>query len=333
MFTTTQITLISLVVVLFFSLIIVASMVKFVPQSEEWTVERFGKYQYTLQPGLHFLTPFIEQIGSKISRREHVLDIPSQDVITKDNASVHVDGVVFFKVFDTAKAAYEIADLPDAIANLTMTNIRTVIGDIDLDGVLSDRDRINHALLKVIDEATDPWGVKIIRIELKEVRPAADLQAAMSGQMQAEREKRAKILMAEGDRASAIKRAEGESSALRLRAQAEKDALVMKAEGDKARRALEAEARERSAEAEAVATKLMSKAVTEGNVQAINYFVAKKYISALEQMGKAPNNKLVFMPLEASNVIGALGGITTLAKEALGGTESKALAKLSKSLK
>ncbi len=281
--------------------------VKSVPQGTEYTVERFGRYTQTLRPGLNFIIPVIDRIGNKLNMMEQVQDVPSQEVITKDNAMVKVDGVVFYQIIDAAKAAYEVSGLDYAILNLTMTNIRTVMGSMDLDELLSRRDEINSRLLAVVDDATTPWGVKVTRIEIKDISPPNDLVDAMARQMKAERLKRASILEAEGERQSAILKAEGE-----------KQSAILEAEGQREAAFREAEARERLAEAEAKATRDVSKAIAEGNINAVNYFVATKYIAALRDIAMSPNEKLVFMPLEASSVIGAIGGISELAKEALG---------------
>ncbi len=292
--------------ILVLAVVLVAMGVKSVPQGMEWTVERFGRYTKTLRPGLNLITPIIDRIGSKLNMMERVMDVPSQEVITKDNAMVTVDGVVFFQVLDAAKAAYEVNQLELAILNLTMTNIRTVMGSMDLDELLSQRDTINAQLLTVVDDATTPWGVKVTRIEIKDITPPRDLVDAMARQMKSEREKRANILEAEGIRASEILRAEGE-----------KQSAILDAEGKRQAAFLEAEARERLAEAEAKATYMVSEAIAKGDLNAINYFVATKYVEALQSIAMSPNEKLVLMPLEAANVIGALGGITELAKEAM----------------
>jgi len=278
-----------------------------VPQGSEWTVETFGRYSKTLRPGFNVIVPVWQRIGHKLSMMEQVLDVPSQEVITRDNAMVTVDGVVFFQVVDAARAAYEVARLEHAILNLTVTNVRTVMGSMDLDELLSKRDEINARLLGVVDEATSPWGVKVTRIEIKDISPPQDLVESMGRQMKAERDKRAAILEAEGKRQAAILKAEGE-----------KQAVILEAEGQKEAAFREAEARERLAEAEAKATMMVSKAIAAGNVQALNYFVAQKYVEALKEIASAENQKLIFMPLDASGVIGAVGGITELAKEALG---------------
>lgn len=286
------------------AIFIIAKSVTIVPQGTEYTVERFGRYTQSLSPGLHLLVPFVDRIGLKVNMMENVFDIPSQDVITKDNARVTVDGVVFYQVLDAAKAAYEVRDLNGAIRNITMTNIRTVLGSMDLDELLSQREVINARLLQVVDDATNPWGTKVTRIEIKDIAPPADLIASMGRQMKAEREKRAKILDAEGDRQAEILRAEGEKIATILQAEAEKEAAFRTAE-----------ARERSAEAEAKATHVVSEAIGKGSVQAVNYFVAQKYVEALKDMASADNSKVIFMPLEASSIIGSLGGISQLFKE------------------
>jgi len=288
-------------------IIVIFTGVKSVPQGMEYTKERFGRYTGTLRPGLNLIIPIIDRIGRKMNMMEQVLDVPSQEVITKDNAMVQVDGVVFFQVMDAAKASYEVNQLQYAILNLTMTNIRTVMGSMDLDELLSQRDAINARLLNVVDEATTPWGVKVTRIEIKDITPPRDLVDSMARQMKAEREKRATILEAEGERQSEILRAEGE-----------KLAVILEAEGQKEAAFREAEARERLAEAEAKATHMVSQAIEKGDINAVNYFVATKYIEAVQEFARSNNEKLVFMPLEASSVIGAIGGIGELAKEAMG---------------
>ena len=279
-----------------------------VQQGYEFTVERFGRYTRSLRPGLNIIVPYIDRIGARMNMMEQVLDVPNQEVITRDNAMVSVDGVVFYQVLDAAKATYEVRNLELAALNLTMTNIRTVMGSMDLDELLSQRDRINAQLLHVVDEATNPWGVKVTRIEIKDISPPRDLVEAMARQMKAERDKRASILEAEGMRQSEILRAEGE-----------KQAVVLDAEGRKEAAFRDAEARERLAEAEANATTMVSKAISDGNIQAINYFVAQKYIDALGQIASADNNKVVLMPLEASSVIGAVAGIAEIARSAVNG--------------
>lgn len=289
------------------SVLLVFMGIKTVPQGREFTVERFGRYMRTLTPGLHLIIPLVDRIGARLNMMERVLDVPSQDVITRDNAMVTVDGVVFFQVLDAAKAAYEITNLELAILNLTMTNIRTVMGSMDLDELLSQRDKINAQLLAVVDEATSPWGIKVTRIEIKDISPPKDLVDSMARQMKAERDKRAAILEAEGLRQAAILEAEGE-----------KQAAILSAEGRKEAAWREAEARERLAEAEAKATALVSKAIAEGNVQAINYFVAQKYVEALKAVASAPSQKVVLLPVEASGILGSLAGITELARSAFG---------------
>jgi regulator of protease activity HflC (stomatin/prohibitin superfamily) len=296
--------------------VLAASVVKIVPQGFNYTVERLGRYTHTLSPGLAILLPFIDSIGKKVNMMEQVLDVPSQEVITRDNAMVQVDGVAFFQVLDAAQASYEVHSLERAMLNLTMTNIRTVLGSMDLDEVLSNRDEINHRLLKVIDEATNVWGVKVTRVEIKDITPPRDLVDAMARQMKAERIKRADILEAEGKRQSEILRAEGE-----------KQGAILAAEGRREAAFRDAEARERSAEAEAKATKMVSDAIAGGNVQAINYFVANNYVDALKALASAPNQKVLMMPVDATGILGAISGIAELSKEAFGkgdgGTQAK----------
>jgi regulator of protease activity HflC (stomatin/prohibitin superfamily) len=292
------------IVVLVFLFVIMA--VKSVPQGHEWTIERFGRYTGSLRPGLGFIVPFIDRIGAKINMMESVLEVPTQEVITKDNAMVSVDGVVFYQVLDAAKAAYEVNNLENAILNLTMTNVRTVMGSMDLDELLSQRDKINLQLLHVVDDATQPWGIKVTRIEIRDISPPRDLVDSMARQMKAEREKRAQILEAEGHRAAAILRAEGE-----------KQSAILEAEGQREAAFRTAEARERQAEAEAKATQMVSDAIAKGSVQAINYFLGTKYVEALRDVASAPNQKVIMIPLDAANVIGALGGIAELAKDAM----------------
>ncbi len=305
-----------LIFVLFVIVLIVKGVLS-VSQGMEYTIERFGRYTHTLAPGLHFIIPIVDKIGAKLNMMERVMDVPSQEVITKDNAMVRVDGVVFFQILDAAKAAYEVNQLERAILNLTMTNIRTVMGSMDLDELLSQRDTINAQLLSVVDDATTPWGVKVTRIEIKDITPPRDLVESMANQMKAERDKRASILEAEGDKRAAILKAEGSRAADILAAEGEKQAVILDAEARKEAAFRDAEARERSAEAEAKATAMVSQAIESGDVNAINYFVALRYTEALEKIASAPNEKLVLMPLEASGVIGAIGGIAELAKTAL----------------
>lgn len=295
------------IVVLVAGVIVLFKTVRMVPQGFEWTVERFGRYTHTMTPGLHFLIPVVYGVGRKINMMEQVLDVPSQDVITKDNAVVRVDGVVFFQVLDAAKAAYEVSNLEIASIALVQTNIRTVIGSMDLDESLSQRETINAQLLSVVDQATNPWGIKVTRIEIRDIQPPRDLIDSMARQMKAEREKRAQILEAEGSRQSEILRAEGE-----------KQAAVLEAEGRKEAAFRDAEARERLAEAEAKATQVVSDAIAQGSVQAINYFVAQKYVEAFKALATAPNQKFVLMPMESSGIIGSIAGIAEPGQGGLG---------------
>jgi regulator of protease activity HflC (stomatin/prohibitin superfamily) len=291
------------------ALLVLFAGAKTVPQGHNYTIERFGKYTRTLKPGLSLIVPFIDTIGKKINVMEQVLEVPHQEVITRDNASITANGVTFYQILDAAAAAYEVSGLENAILNLTMTNIRTVMGSMDMDELLSNRDEINHRLLKVVDAAVSPWGVKITRIEIKDIDPPKDVVESMGRQMKAEREKRAAILEAEGRRQSAILQAEGA-----------KQAQVLEAEGRREAAFRDAEARERSAEAEAKATSMVSDAIASGSVQAINYFVANNYIKALEAIATSPNQKILMLPLEASSVIGAIGGIAEIARETFGGS-------------
>ncbi len=310
-----------------------------VSQGKQYTVERLGRYTRTLQPGLRFVLPFFEQVSNRIDMREQVMDVPRQEVITKDNAMITVDGVVFYRIFDAEKATYQVSNLNEAIMQLTTTNIRTVMGSMDLDDLLSKRDDINEKLFEVVDEATDPWGVKIVRIEIKDITPPADLVEAMARQMKAERDKRAAILEAEGLKKAAVEKAEGEKRALILEAEGQKEADILKAQGYKESEILKAEAqkqmnlleaetrkdaaehdayaRERLAAAEAKATSLVSEAIINGDIQAINYFIAQKYVDALQNIASANNQKLIMMPLEASSLISSVAGISDIAKEIL----------------
>ncbi len=289
------------------AIIIIGKGVKAVPQGMEYTIERFGHYTKTLHPGLNFIVPIIDSVGSKMSMMETVLDVPSQEVITKDNALVKVDGVVFYQVLDAAKAAYEVRGLENAILNLTMTNLRTVMGSMTLDELLSERDQINARLLTIVDDATAPWGIKVTRIEIKDIAPPRDLVDSMARQMKAERDKRATVLEASGQREAAILRAEGE-----------KQAAVLQAEGRREAAFRDAEARERAAEAEAKATQMVSDSIKGGNVQAINYFVAQKYVEALKEFAASPNQKTIFMPMETSGIMGSIAGIADLVKDSVG---------------
>ena len=297
-----------LIVIGILAVMVLLAGVKTVPQGHNYTVERFGRYTRTLKPGLNIIIPFIDGIGRKLNMMEQVLDVPHQEVITRDNASITADGVTFYQILDAAQAAYEISNLEQGVLNLTMTNIRSVMGSLDLDELLSNRDEINSRVLRVVDAAVAPWGVKITRIEIKDIEPPRDLVDAMGRQMKAERDRRAVILEAEGQRQAQILKAEGE-----------KQAQVLEAEGRREAAFRDAEARERSAEAEAKATEMVSEAIAKGDVQAINYFVANNYVKALEKIASAPNQKVLMLPLEAANVIGALGGVAEIAREAFGG--------------
>ncbi len=289
--------------ILALAIIIVFSIVKIVPQGREFTAERFGRYTRTLKPGISFLTPFVESIGKRVNMMEQVLDVPQQEVITRDNAMVKVDGIVFIQVIDAANAAYRVEDLNNAITQLAMTNLRTVVGSMELDEVLSQRDQINTRLLSAIDAATNPWGVKVNRIEIKDLTPPTDITNAMARQMKAERDRRAIITEAEGDRQAAIARAEGA-----------KQAAILEAEGRKEAAFRDAEARERAAEAEAKATQFVSDAISSGDVKAINYFVAQKYVEAFGKFAESPNMKTLILPSELGSLAGSVAGVAELLK-------------------
>ncbi|WOK36923.1 SPFH domain-containing protein [Sphingomonas sp. C3-2] len=278
-----------------------------VRQGYKYTIERFGRFTHVAEPGFNLIVPFVDRVGRRVNMMEQVLDIPGQEIITRDNAMVAVDGVVFFQVLDPAKAAYEVSELQIALLNLVTTNLRTVMGSMDLDETLSKRDEINARLLSVVDHATTPWGVKITRVEVKDIRPPADISNAMARQMKAEREKRAVILEAEGARAAEILRAEGQ-----------KQSQILEAEGRREAAFRDAEARERSAEAEARATQMVSEAIEQGNTQAINYFVAQKYVEAVSQFASSPNAKTILFPVETTQLIGTIGGIGEISREIFG---------------
>ncbi len=304
-----------IVALIFIAFVIITLMagIRQVPQGRHYTVERFGRYNRTLTPGLGLVIPYIETVGAKVVMMEQVLDVPTQEVITKDNASVRADGVIFYQVVDAARATYQVAQLDYALLNLTTTNIRTVMGSMDLDELLSHRDEINVKLLTVVDAAASPWGIKITRIEIKDIIPPADIVGAMGRQMKAERERRASILEAEGSRQSAI-----------LKAQGEKEAQILAAEGRKEAAFLDAEARERQAGAEANATRALSEAIAKGDLAAVNYLIAEKYVSAFSKLATAPNQKVVIIPAEMSGFVGTLGGIAEIARSALSGSDAPA---------
>ncbi len=298
-------TLIALVALVVLVVLFLMMGVLVVTQGYVYTIERLGKYTLAAQPGLHLIIPFIDRVGHKVNVMEQVLEIPGQEIITRDNAMVGVDAIVFFQVLDAGKASYEVSSLYNAIMQLTTTNLRTVMGSMDLDETLSKRDEINAKLLMVIDYATEPWGIKITRIEIKDIRPPAEISNAMARQMIAEREKRAAILEAEGLRAAEILRAEGA-----------KQAQILSAEGRKEAAFRDAEARERSAMAEAQATKVVSEAIATSGTQALNYFVAQKYTEAVTAFANSPNAKTILFPVEATQLIGSLGGIGELVRDA-----------------
>ncbi len=283
-------------VILALAILLILMGVKTVSQGHNFTIERFGRYTRTLKPGLNIIIPFLDRVGAKLNMMEQVMEVPSQEVITRDNAMVTVDGVAFYQVLDAAKATYEVNRLDTALLNLTMTNIRTVMGSMDLDQLLSQRDEINVKLLNVVDAAVNPWGVKITRIEIKDIAPPRDLVDSMARQMKAEREKRANILEAEGFR----------------------QAEILKAEGIKQAKILAAEAREREAQAEANATTMVSQAIEKGSVQAINYFVAEKYMGVLKELAGSRNQKVLMLPVEATSILGSISGIAEIAREAFG---------------
>jgi regulator of protease activity HflC (stomatin/prohibitin superfamily) len=299
--------------VAFLAMVVVFAGVKPVPQGREWTVERFGRFTRVLEPGLNLIVPFVDRVGRKLSMMEEVLEIPSQDVITRDNATVTADAIAFYQVVDAAKAAYEVGNLQSGITNLCLTNVRTVIGAMDLDEVLSKRDEINQRLLRVVDAATSPWGVKVTRIEIKDLSPPTDITNAMARQMKAERDRRAEVTTADGEKQAAILRAEGS-----------KQAAILQAEGRKEAAFRDAEARERSAEAEAKATAAVSEAIAKGDVNAINYFLGQKYIEAMGELFSNDSQKFVVVPMEMSSVAGTIAGIAELTREAAARSQSAA---------
>ena len=303
-----MVALLTILLLVILALVVVLSTIKIVPQGREFTVERFGRYIRTLKPGINILTPFVETIGAKINMMEQVLDVPRQEVITKDNVTVQVDAIVFIQVMDAASAAYRVTNLDYAITQLSMTNLRTVVGNMELDEVLSQRDQINSRLLAVIDEATSPWGVKVARIEIKDLLPPPDISNAMARQMKAERERRAVITEADGEKQAAIARAEGA-----------KQAAILEAEGRREAAFRDAEARERSASAEAEATRMVSEAISSGDVNAINYFIAQRYVDAFAKLAESPQQKTVIVPAEMSAMIGSLAGVSELVNGARGG--------------
>jgi len=293
------------VILLLVGIIAVAKTVRMVPQGFEWTVERFGRYTHTMTPGLHFLVPIMYSVGRKINMMEQVLDVPRQEVITKDNVMVQVDAIVFIQVMDAAQAAYRVTNLDYAITQLTMTNLRTVVGNLELDEVLSQRDQINTRLLDVIDQATSPWGVKVARIEIKDLQPPPDITNAMARQMKAERERRAVITEADGEKQAAIARAEGS-----------KQSAILEAEGRKEAAFRDAEARERSAQAEAKATEVVSEAIAKGDVNAVNYFIAQKYVEAFGKLAESPQQRTVIVPADLASLVGSIAGVGELVKAA-----------------
>ncbi|MCF6776146.1 SPFH/Band 7/PHB domain protein [Thiotrichales bacterium 19X7-9] len=304
----------AIVIVIAIAFIIVFA-VRVVPQGFECVVERFGRYQKTLKPGLNIIIPIMDRVANKMNMKECVLNVSRQEIISKDNASVEVDGVAFFQVLDAKRATYTINNLVFALDNLIITNIRTVLGAMDLDEMLSNRDAINAKLLRVLDEATDPWGVKIVRVEIRDIQPPKDLLDSMAKQMKAEREKRAEILKAEGIKQSNILQAEGQKQSEILKAEGEKRSLELNAEGEKAAQYRQAEANERLAEAEAAATGYVSKAISEGRLEAIQFFIAQDYIKALGNIASADNSKTIMMPVDSSGIIGSVGGISELLKQ------------------
>ncbi len=313
--------LVAILVLVALVLITLFLAVRTVPQGEQWTVERFGRYTRTLQPGLNLLVPYVDSVGKKLSMKEELLDVPEQDVITRDNVMVRTDAVVFFQILDASAAAYEVGNLASAIINLAISNIRTVIGGMELDDVLTRRDEINQKLLSTIDEATHVWGVKVTRVEIRDLSPPPDIADSMARQMKAERDKRAEILEAEGAKQSAVLKAEGAKQSAVLRAEGEKEAAIRAAEGRREAAFRDAEARERAALAEAEATRVVSESIGQNGVQAIQYFVAQKYVESLGELASSNSAKVIMLPVEATGLLGSVSGVTELLKAsgAMGG--------------